>query len=80
MGCARENQAENVVLANVTQALEQGVVDNLDLMPVKRNSAMDRVHDQFVISPEQVIDGTSHRLQPPKNIKHVLLYHRGVPK
>lgn len=57
---ARKDQAEDVILADVAQALEKAVINDVDLMTVQPDSAMNRVHDQFVVGTEQVIQGTSH--------------------
>ncbi len=35
MGCAGENQAEDIVLADVAQALEQRMVNDLDFVAVE---------------------------------------------
>jgi hypothetical protein len=80
VGGAGEYQAQDVVLADVPQPLEQGVVNDLDLVPVKWNTTVNRIHDQLVIGPEKIINGTSHQQESPNFIKLALLYHRGVPE
>ena len=77
---AGENQTQNVVLADVSQALKQWMVNHLDFVPVERDTAMHRVHDQFVIGSEQIINGTSHGYNSPKMMIAALLYHRGMPE
>ena len=57
---ARKHQAQNVILADIAQALEKTVVNDFHLMAVEPDATMDRVHDQFVVGTEQVIQGTSH--------------------
>jgi hypothetical protein len=52
MGCAGKDQAQDVVLADVSQSLEQRVINHLDLVPVKRNASVNRIHDQLVIGSE----------------------------
>ena len=52
MGCAGKDQAQDVVLADVSQSLEQWVINHLDLVPVKRNASVNRIHDQLVIGSE----------------------------
>src|SRR5690554_2240918 len=80
MGSTGKHQIENVVLADVPQALEQRVVNNLDFVAVERNSPVDRVHDQLVIGSEQVVDGTSHSYNSPKMMTANLLYHIAMPE
>ena len=62
------------------QALEQRMVDDLDLVPVQGDAAVHRVHDQFVIGSEQIVNGTSHGYNSPKMMIAALLYHRGMPE
>jgi hypothetical protein len=80
VGRAGENQAQNIILADVAQALEKGVVNHLDFMPIQWDAAMHRVHDELVVGSEQVVDGTSHGYKSPKLMTRPLLYHRGMPE
>ena len=80
VGGAGKYQAQDVVLADVPQPLEQRMVNHLDLVPVKWNTTVNRVHDQLVIGSEKIINGTSHQMESPNFMKLALLYHRGVPE
>jgi hypothetical protein len=56
------------------------MVNHLDFVPVQRDPAMNRIHDQLVIGSEKVVDRTSHQLESPEFMNLALLYHRGVPE
>jgi hypothetical protein len=60
VGGAGKHQAENVVLADIAQALEQRVVYNLYFMAVQGDGPVNRVHNQFVVGSEQVVYGAPH--------------------
>jgi hypothetical protein len=80
MGRAGKDQAQDVVLTDVAQSLEQRMIDHLDFVPVKWNPSVNRIHDQLVIGSEKIVNGTSHQMESPNFIKLALLYHRGVPE
>ncbi len=80
MGRARKHQAQDVVLTNVPEPLEQRMVNHLNFMAIQWNATVHGVHNELVVSTEQIVNGTSHSYKSPKLITLALLYHSAVPE